>query len=130
MSRRRREKREQRRAALSQPVAVAAPPSQRSTFRVAQAQRVLAETLPDVVRNSTRDRVKPSARRSVSPAPLSAAGSGQQSPRNPPRRSAPEKAGQRAQSTLDRPRNCKPRPDGSKPKGGSGPSRAFVPWCK
>lgn len=127
MSRRRRERREDRQASLSQPLAVAAPPSQRSKFRVAQAQRVLAETLPSVVRNSTRDRAKPSARRSVSPAPLSSAGSGP-APRK--LRAAPEKATPRAQLSMDQPRSCKTRPDGTKSKGGKGPSRNFVPWCK
>lgn len=114
---------------LPEPRAVAVPPSNRSTFRVAQAQRALAEALPSVVPNSTRGRAKSSVR-AASPAPLSAAGAGQQSQRIPSRRAAPEKAAPRSQLTMDQPRACKPRPDGTKSKGGSGPSRSYVQWCK
>lgn len=125
----RKNRREKRREAMAlpDPRPVAVPPSQRSTFRVARAQRELAEALPSVVPNSTRDRAKPAARRSVSPAPLSAAGSGP-APRKP--RAAPEKASPRAQLSMDKPRACKSRPDGTKSKSGNGPSRSFVPWCR
>lgn len=115
---------------LPEPRAVAVPPSNRSTFRVAQAQRALVEALPSVVPNSTRGRAKSSVRRAASPAPLSAAGAGQQSQRISSRRAAPEKAAPRSQLTMDQPRACKPRPDGTKSKGGSGPSRSYVQWCK
>lgn len=124
-----RERRGQTPKAISipEPRAVAAPPAQRSTIRVAQANRALADALPSVVRNSTRDRTKLPARRSVTTAPLSAAGSRKPAARKP----APEKAVSRAQLTLDQPRHCKSRPETAKPKGaGSGPSKAFVPWCK
>ena len=97
--------------------------SARSTFRVARAHRVLADTLPDVVVSSLpRRRALSIARladeqeatRSAAPAAVQRV--------VPARREEPR--------ALDmsplKPDTCKRRPD---PKKGGGTGRAFVPWC-
>lgn len=102
----------------------------RNTFRVARAQRVIAEALPDLVTlrgdQVKRDAVATAARRSqVGAAPLSRLQLSQfAEPQKRPERVEPEPL------RLDDPKReaptCKARPERSK---GSGGSRAFVPWC-
>ena len=104
---------------LPQPsVSERATPS-RATLRVAAAHRVLAATLPNVIYQG-RPSI-PSSKSTPSPSPpLSRA-----MPARPkPERATPEKLDLKP---LDD--RCKSRPADSR-KGGSGPSRDFVPWCR
>lgn len=95
----------------------------RTTFGVARANRLLADTLPDIIEPPKDDRPKLSGldqpeRQSVA---VSAA-------RKPPR-PLPDVAPRKQATLRDAPiKRCKPRPSDSRKGGGSG--KSFVPWCK
>lgn len=124
-------RREERRNAPTVPQPrPASTPSNRGTFRVAQALRVLASELPDVVQNSTRGRKDQGvAQRSPSPAALAQIAV----PRSAAtKKTAPDTRGATPrQIGLNEPLpKCKKRPDGNKPrKAGAGAGKDFVPWC-
>lgn len=119
--------RQRREAAALPPAKIArpAPPSaQRSTFRVAQAQRELAAALPTVVRNRSAER------RSIKPAPLDAAPLSDPVPQSDTNRAKPLPSKRRTttQPTLANPPKsgvCRPR---GGPKSGGGADRSFVPF--
>lgn len=123
MSRRSRERRDERRATPAAPVAVARPPAQRGTFRVAQAQRTLAAELPGIVRNRSAER---RLDQGASPSRITPTTSGQVAAQRKPSRDAARQ--QPRQLDLKKLESCKPKPSG-KAKGGAGTGRAFVPWC-
>lgn len=162
MSRRDRNRRKDRLERLDAPPAPspvrtsAPPPSNRSTFRVAQANRVLASELSAVVHNSTRDRrahqgASPSALAQSSPvstptgatrfarqaAPLAAPSKKvAAAPAATQRRKAkgpmpPQKPPADKKPGLDQPLpKCKSRPGDTRKKApGSGSGKSFVPWC-
>lgn len=117
--------RQRREVAATTTARAAPPPAQRSTFRVAQAQRELAVALPSVVRNRQAERRAATPSRVQTVAPLS----NLQDETNranvrAPRRNAP------AQPTLATPPKsgvCRPR---GGPKSGGGSGRSFVPFNK
>lgn len=97
----------------------------RSTFRVARAQRVLAEALPDLVTlRADPVKTRSALSRSDQASPLSRVQIAAAAQSRKPDRVEPEPL------RIDRPLpdapTCKARPERSK---GNGGSRAFVPWC-
>lgn len=105
-----------------------APLSARSTFRAAQARRVLADSLPDVVYR--KDAPRPSVMRDEKPC----LGCAQEAAKASV--ASPRQMARRDDLTPDHPpitlrkevETCKDKPSGKrKPGGGSG--RPFVPWC-
>lgn len=103
----------------------ARPPSNRGTFRAAQARRELANTIPDQVYQRSKDPMRSPARPGQQQAtpPLS---------RSIPVTSKPARAKddttrRDAPLTLKDDDRCKSRPTKTR---GNGGSRAFVPWCK
>lgn len=98
--------------------------SMRGTFRVAQANRALADALPDVVRNrSAEKRAKTSPLSMVDPVAEAKAPVVSRTP-SAPKRNVPD------QPSMAERKNLKCRPADNKPKGGAGSGRSFVPWDK
>lgn len=128
----RKRERQAKRAAARAPqprtIAKPAPPSSmRSTFKVAAANRQIADTLPDVIYQKSAEK-RP---RSISPDrhPVQAVTI------NAPTSAKKVVAEQRArdQLTLDRQapdEMGKCRPKDNTPKGAAGSGKAFVPWKK
>lgn len=103
----------------------ARPPSQRGTFRVAQAQRQLAADLPGVVRSRTGEHRQRQAEAKRTPSAVSMAPPPPVPKREPNRQ--PDRPTPTQPTLRDPVANCKSRP--SSTKGGSGAGRSFVPWC-
>lgn len=103
----------------------ARPPSNRGTFRAAQARRELADTIPDQVyqrsKDPTRSPARPGQQQATSPLsrPIPSNSKPTRSKDDTPRRDAP--------LTLKNDDRCKSRPTKTRGKGGS---RVFVPWCR
>lgn len=103
-------------------------PSMRSTFKVAQANRVIAAELPSVIRQRTGEKRASSIR--LDRSPVQAATMVNQ-PSDPKKTIA--QARQREQLTMDRqaidePGKC--RPKDNTPKGSGASSRSFHLWKK
>lgn len=129
----RKKERQAKRAAAraSTPANIAKPspaPSQRSTFKVAQAQRVIAAQLPTVIRQRTGEKRASAIRLdgpSVQAAPVVNA------PSSP--KKTVSQVQLREQLTVQRQvpdQQGKCRPKSNAPKGAAGSGKAFVPWKK
>ena len=123
-------KRAEARANVQTPIhtKTAPPASMRSTFKVAQANRVIAAELPTVIRQRSRDKRASSIR--LDRSPVQAATMVNQ-PSDP--KKTVSQGRQREQLTMDRqaidePGKC--RPKDNTPKGSGASSRDFHLWKK
>lgn len=135
--RRERERRQERRERAAKPSAavkanpahgVASPPSNRGTFAVARANRVLAETLPGVIyqkSSAPKARVSAPVLQSATVEPVARPDRSRTVAAKP--RPSANHPGQKL--TLDRPKTCKARPDNRQRSNNPGGSRDFIPHC-
>jgi hypothetical protein len=93
----------------------------RDTLRVARAQRILAAELPRVIYQGRPERSRPSPDRTPPLSDVSRLDLAKR-PSPPPRDRVEDRPNLR--DKLD----CNKRPADSRKSGGSGASRAFVPW--
>lgn len=140
MSRRSKQRHEERRAAAKpspRPSPVAQPPSNRGTFRVAQANRKLAAELPGVITLSKRRRVPRQQDAVLEPYSEPSRQKSTWTKAAPSRQTSTRTTGDKKlkpanpQPGLDKPLpRCKKRPDdNTKKSGGAGTSKDFIPWC-
>lgn len=102
----------------------ARPAAQRSTFRVAQARRALADSLPGVIYSKPERR-----QRAVDPAPPLSRRAPQVAPQAARKDSRPPVRAQALTMKRDDHLKCRPK-HSDRRKAGSGAGRAFVPWSK
>lgn len=128
----RKRERQAKRAAARAPVPTytkpAPPASMRSTFKVAQANRVIAEQLPTVIRQRSGEKRASSIRLDRSPVQAVTMVNQPSDPKK-----TVNQARQREQLTMDRqaidePGKC--RPKDNTPKGSGASSRSFHLWKK